>query len=146
MIRARLICGIDDLSRTKSNLTPPPAPHLGRPGRCVYHPQPPFSPKKPCTPRTSVYNVHMGVTQVAAWECDRCGYIWLKVSGSHPTHCPNRKCRTRRWDVSSTNEVRCQPEQVLMLHNPTCEKCGGATVTWGGMMVRCVKCSINYPL
>lgn len=38
----------------------------------------------------------MGVTEVQAWSCDQCGYLWIKVSGRNPLRCPG--CRTRRWN------------------------------------------------
>jgi hypothetical protein len=60
-----------------------------------------------CTLRTSVYNAHMAEIQVKGWQCDVCGYIWLRVSVV-PSHCPNRSCRSRRWNsgVSSAAEHR----------------------------------------
>ena len=38
----------------------------------------------------------MSVTEVKAWVCDKCGYIWIKVAGRHPLRCPG--CRTRSWN------------------------------------------------
>lgn len=47
------------------------------------------------------YNVSMGVTEVKAWVCGSCGYVWLKVSSRKPLRCPG--CRTRRWNESVEN-------------------------------------------
>ena len=48
---------------------------------------------------TYVYTALMSITTVKAWHCDRCWYEWLKVSGSNPKQCPNRKCRKRDWNM-----------------------------------------------
>ena len=40
----------------------------------------------------------MGVTVRECWECDECGYVWLKVEGRQPVQCANGKCRSRRWN------------------------------------------------
>ena len=40
----------------------------------------------------------MTMTTVQAWQCDVCGYQWLKVPGRRPLQCPSRKCRSRSWD------------------------------------------------
>lgn len=79
------------------------------------------------------------------FHCDRCNWEWIPEADKIPERCPNRKCRTRRWNVTEP-AVGKTGEEVLMLYNATCAKCGGATVTWGPVMVRCVKCEINYPL
>ncbi len=44
------------------------------------------------------YTALMAVTTVQAWECDLCGYVWLKVAGRDPKQCPSRKCRSRSWN------------------------------------------------
>lgn len=46
---------------------------------------------------TVVYNAHMAEIQVKGWFCDVCGYIWLRTE-TIPSHCPNRDCRSRRWN------------------------------------------------
>lgn len=45
-----------------------------------------------------MYNAHMAMIQANAWECDVCGYIWLKVSGRVPTHCAKKSCHSRQWN------------------------------------------------
>lgn len=45
----------------------------------------------------------MPQTQVPAWECNRCGHIWVgrnwpsRDDGEKPMLCP--KCRTPYWDT-----------------------------------------------
>jgi hypothetical protein len=42
----------------------------------------------------------MSETTAKCWKCDVCGYIWLKVGRRRPVQCPNRRCRTRKWNVA----------------------------------------------
>lgn len=48
----------------------------------------------------SVYNEHMAEIQVKGWQCDVCGYLWLRTEVI-PTHCPNRECRSRKWNTAA---------------------------------------------
>ena len=54
------------------------------------------------------HNVSMGVTEVKAWVCDECGYLWIKIAGRNPLRCPS--CRTRSWNRGT----KTQPEQKLI--------------------------------
>lgn len=46
-----------------------------------------------------VYNAHMGLVTREVWKCDVCGHEWIpRKSGLEPSHCPNRECRSRRWN------------------------------------------------
>jgi hypothetical protein len=44
----------------------------------------------------------MGERMVWMWECDVCGWTWVRVPGAKPAQCPSRKCRSRRWDAGGT--------------------------------------------
>jgi hypothetical protein len=45
------------------------------------------------------YNVLMAEITLKAWQCDLCGYQWLKVAGRPiPSQCRNSGCRSRRWN------------------------------------------------
>jgi hypothetical protein len=54
----------------------------------------------------------MAEIEVKGWKCDRCQYVWLKVTGRRPVQCPNRECRTRRWNRGTVSQSA--------LHHPAC--------------------------
>ena len=39
----------------------------------------------------------MGQTTRDCWQCDVCGFTWLKGEAL-PVNCASSKCRTRRWN------------------------------------------------
>jgi hypothetical protein len=50
----------------------------------------------------------MAIVTGRLWECDLCGWRWIYVEGKRPTQCPNRKCRTRKWDMKNFKELQAQ--------------------------------------
>ena len=40
----------------------------------------------------------MGLVTREVWECDVCKWVWIPRKDVRPSHCPNPKCRSRRWD------------------------------------------------
>jgi hypothetical protein len=60
----------------------------------------------------AVYNEHMAEIKVKGWLCDVCGYIWLRTEVI-PTHCPNRDCRSRRWNAARTENERHPSEKSV---------------------------------
>ena len=55
-----------------------------------------------CVYRTRgfVYSTHMGSAFVDCWKCDVCGWRWIKGE-IWPSHCPSKKCRSRKWNSLS---------------------------------------------
>lgn len=48
-----------------------------------------------------VYYAHIMAEMLApCWVCANCHFVWLKGSVI-PTHCPNRVCRTRKWNADA---------------------------------------------
>ena len=82
-----------------------------------------------------VYNVHMSVIWRKAWHCDECSHEWLQTDGVVPTHCPNRDCRSRKYDRNSPQQrpetnpdtiatPTTQPVAAIYArpkHDPTCK-------------------------
>ena len=51
----------------------------------------------------------MGKVTRTVWKCNVCEYEWIpRVDEKNPEQCPNRKCRSRRWDDEKVQSVRVQ--------------------------------------
>jgi hypothetical protein len=44
------------------------------------------------------YNAPMATIKADAYRCDVCGYRWLPRADKWPKRCPDRKCRSSKWD------------------------------------------------
>lgn len=60
------------------------------------------------------YNALMAETTVKAWECDLCGYVWLKVAGKVPKQCAKKGCRSRLWNSGKVAGA----ERVALMAKP----------------------------
>lgn len=46
-----------------------------------------------------VYNSHVAIVRREVYECEVCKWQWIpRGKQGLPTHCPNRECRSRRWN------------------------------------------------
>lgn len=54
------------------------------------------------------------------WHCDECGHEWL-MADIHPERCPNRKCRSRKWDKDTKPEPEHEPKPVQPEKTPAVE-------------------------
>jgi len=49
----------------------------------------------------------MAIVHREVYRCDECGWDWIpRKKGEVPENCPNRECRSRRWNDGRTREGR----------------------------------------
>jgi hypothetical protein len=74
----------------------------------------------------------MGETTVVAWKCDVCGWTWMKTEVAEPEACPNRKCRSRKWNKLKAGFL---PAPTIPLKARVCKACQGSLRSANGKLV-----------
>ncbi len=65
---------------------------------------------------TLVYNAHMEqmIWGKRACRCVQCAWVWF-AEGERPKICPNRKCRSRKWNADLGQLENLQPVDVRVV-------------------------------
>jgi len=58
----------------------------------------------------------MEVNNIRGWECDRCGWRWIRIEGKTPTHCSH--CHSRRWNSGAGKDAELRGAGVASPGSP----------------------------
>lgn len=61
----------------------------------------------------------MGKVQRWVFKCDACGHEWIPDGERKPERCPDRKCRSRKWDAAKVEKPR-ETQKPTGEHEPGC--------------------------